>query len=139
MSLKDKLAGESEDPVVAEALRDFKRNVDAWSQAAYARRRTDIRVQRHSWRFATAWAVGGVVAISGLTTGLFEHRQEQARVALRLAEQSRTATELNATAAQMKDEDLLATVDSDVSRQVPAAMEPLAQMMDEIGTESGTE
>jgi hypothetical protein len=32
------------------------------------------------------------------------------------------------------DEDLLATVDNDVSRQVPAAMEPLAQMMDGDGS-----
>jgi hypothetical protein len=31
--------------------------------------------------------------------------------------------------AASENEDLLATVDSDVSRQVPAAMEPLAQMM----------
>jgi hypothetical protein len=33
------------------------------------------------------------------------------------------------------DEDLLATVDSDVSREVPAAMEPLAQLMDDNGTQ----
>ena len=32
------------------------------------------------------------------------------------------------------DEDLLATVDNDVSRQVPAAMEPLAQIMDGDGS-----
>jgi hypothetical protein len=37
--------------------------------------------------------------------------------------------------AEAQDEDLLATVDSDVSRQVPAAMEPLAQMMDENGAQ----
>jgi len=29
------------------------------------------------------------------------------------------------------DEDLLAAVDTDVARQVPAAMEPLAQLADE--------
>jgi hypothetical protein len=33
-----------------------------------------------------------------------------------------------------ENEDLLASVDSDVSRQVPAAMEPLAQMMVDSGT-----
>ena len=32
-----------------------------------------------------------------------------------------------------EDENLLATVDSDVSRQVPSAMEPLAQMMESDG------
>jgi hypothetical protein len=30
-----------------------------------------------------------------------------------------------------EDANLLATVDSDVSREVPSAMEPLAQLMDE--------
>ncbi len=37
--------------------------------------------------------------------------------------------------ARGQDEDLLATVDKDVSREVPAAMEPLAQLMDNSGTE----
>ncbi len=37
--------------------------------------------------------------------------------------------------ARSQDEDLLATVDKDVSREVPAAMEPLAQLMDDSGTE----
>jgi hypothetical protein len=33
--------------------------------------------------------------------------------------------------AKAEEEDLLAKVDSDVSREVPSAMEPLAQMMAE--------
>jgi hypothetical protein len=33
--------------------------------------------------------------------------------------------------ARKDDEDLLAKVDNDVSRQVPSAMEPLAQLMAE--------
>jgi hypothetical protein len=37
--------------------------------------------------------------------------------------------------ARGQDEDLLASVDSDVSRAVPAAMEPLAQLMDDNGTQ----
>ena len=37
--------------------------------------------------------------------------------------------------AQAQDEELLASVDSDVSREVPAAMEPLAQLMDDNGTQ----
>jgi hypothetical protein len=37
--------------------------------------------------------------------------------------------------ARGQDDDLLATVDSDVSRQVPAAMEPLAQLMNDNGTQ----
>jgi hypothetical protein len=37
--------------------------------------------------------------------------------------------------AQSQDEDLLATVDNDVSRGVPAAMEPLAALMDDGGAQ----
>jgi hypothetical protein len=37
--------------------------------------------------------------------------------------------------ARGPDDDLLASVDSDVSREVPAAMEPLAQLMDDNGTQ----
>jgi hypothetical protein len=37
--------------------------------------------------------------------------------------------------AGLQDDALLASVDSDVSREVPAAMEPLAQLMDDNGTQ----
>lgn len=37
--------------------------------------------------------------------------------------------------ARGQDDDLLASVNSDVSRQVPTAMEPLAQLMDDNGTQ----
>ena len=37
--------------------------------------------------------------------------------------------------ARGQDEDLMASVDSDVSQAVPAAMEPLAQLMDDNGTQ----
>jgi hypothetical protein len=59
------------------------------------------------------------------------HRQEVARIAAerRAAEQLRQVRQQQA--AMVSDEVLLADVDSDVSRQVPSAMEPLAQMMDE--------
>ena len=48
-----------------------------------------------------------------------------------------TVRKVSATqdSAQARDEDLLASVDSDVSREVPAAMEPLAQLMGDDGTQ----
>jgi hypothetical protein len=53
----------------------------------------------------------------------------------RIAAERRAAEQLRQVrqqqAAMVSDEVLLADVDSDVSRQVPSAMEPLAQMMDE--------
>jgi hypothetical protein len=79
-----------------------------------------------------------VLAAGSLTGGLseYQHRQELARVAAqqrveRIAEQQRAATDQSGAGA---DQDLLATVDSDIAREVPAAMEPLAQLMDDTGT-----
>jgi hypothetical protein len=51
--------------------------------------------------------------------------------AARVAEQQRLAAQQQ---LWQEDEDLLAKVDSDVSRQVPAAMEPLGQLM--VGDET---
>jgi hypothetical protein len=95
--------------------------------------------------------------------GVVVHRQEMARIAAQKAAEQRAAAAQGTTqpasaqpvsaqsdkktptatarkvsaaqdSAQAQDEDLLASVDSDVSRQVPAAMEPLAQLMDDNGT-----
>ena len=142
MNLKDKLAGEIDDPVVAEALKHFKASVDAWSEAAYSRPRTTVvRTARHSWRRAASWALGCVLAAGSLAGAVYErhHRHELARIAAveaaaQKAAQERAASEQAAAANTLTtDKDLLATVDSDVSREVPAAMEPLARMMDEDG------
>jgi hypothetical protein len=145
------------DPVMSDALKHFKASVDAWSEAAYSRPKlSQSRTAQHTWRLAASWALGCLLIAGSFAGGLFEHhqRQEAARAAemkaaeqrVRLAAEQRV-TPLPVTAniasgrqptavkrAADADEDLLATVDSDVSRQVPAAMEPLAQMMDGNGT-----
>lgn len=155
------LTTEIDDPVVAGALEHFKASVDAWSEAAYSRPRTVVKTTRHTWRMAASWALGCLLAAGSLAGGLYERhvRQESARIAgikaaSKAADQKaaleRTAPEqsVQPVAATMvnkrqptavrraanENEDLLATVDSDVSRQVPAAMEPLAQMIDSSGT-----
>jgi hypothetical protein len=118
--------------------------------------RPAVRTAQHSWRLAASWALGCLLVAGSLAGGLYEHhqRQEAARVAemkaaeqrMRLAAEQRVtpmpvatniATKRQPTAVKRAvntDEDLLATVDNDVSRQVPAAMEPLAQMMDGNGS-----
>ena len=90
---------------------------------------------------AAGWALGCVLAAGSLAGAVYEHyhRQELARIAAmqaaQKAQQARLEAEQSAAAnAITKDQDLLATVDSDVSREVPAAMEPLAQLMDDNGT-----
>jgi hypothetical protein len=124
----------SEDVEMEQALKSFKSSVDAWSDAMYSRPRTvskEIRVR--SWRLAAGWALGCALVAGSVSGGLLErhHRQEAARIGAeqRAAEQQRQLRQQEA--AKVSDEVLLADVDSDVSRQVPSAMEPLAQMMDE--------
>jgi len=163
MSWRDKLAGkvlteECDDPVVAGALKHFKASVDAWSDATFSRPRMVAKPARHTWRLAASWALGCLLAAGSLAGALYARhvQQESARIeamkaAIRAAEQKasleRKAAEQPVAAtvvskrqpiavksATNEDENLLATVDSDVSRQVPAAMEPLAQMMESDGT-----
>jgi hypothetical protein len=145
MSFKEKTRGdlarpipdEVLDPALKEAVGNFRQSVCAWSEAAYSRPRTAVQIAaRKSWRMAVGWALGCVLAAGSLGGGLYErdHRQAVARVAaqLRLARERKLAAQQRARQA---DEDLLATVDSDVSREVPVALEPLAQLMDSDGNQ----
>jgi hypothetical protein len=116
------------------ALKSFKSSVHAWSDAVYSRPRgVSQETGLRGWRVALGWALGCVLVAASVSGGLLQrqHRQEAARIAAqqRAAEQQRQM--LREQAAVVSDEVLLADVDSDVSRQVPSAMEPLAQMMDE--------
>jgi len=121
-----------------EALKDFRSSVHAWSDAAYNRPRSVVRpARRRSWGLAASWAMGCLLVAGSVSGGLFErqHRIEMARIAAaqRAAEQEKQLRDEGAR-AKVTDEDLLADVDSAVSRQVPSAMEPLAQMMTEDET-----
>jgi hypothetical protein len=122
---------------LGQALNNFRSSIHAWSDAAYSRPRTLATEVRHrSWRLALGWAMGCLLVAGSVSGGVYEHRlhQEQARVEAqhRAEEQAKLIREQQAT--KVSDEALLADVDSDVSRQVPSAMEPLAQMMSEDET-----
>jgi hypothetical protein len=122
-----KLHSESQDPILDqnldEALRNFKLSVDAWSEAAYSTRRAAQFVPRPNWRPAAAWALGCALVASKHHQGEIEAKQAAAT----LAAQQKQIADLQAA----DEEDLLASVDSDVSQQVPSAMEPLAQMAED--------
>jgi len=129
MNWHDRLPDE-DDPELKRALSNFKASVDAWSENAMLRPRTAMKPVRHAWRLAAGWALGCAVVATTVSGALYErqHRQELARLAA-----ARTSAEKAAQQRAMSietDQDLLANVDSDISRAVPAAMEPLAQMMD---------
>jgi hypothetical protein len=79
----------------------------------------------------------GCFLVAGTVSGgIFErnHRLELARTAAaqRSADLQRQLHDQQA--AKQTDEGLLADVDTDVSREVPSALEPLAQMMNDDET-----
>jgi hypothetical protein len=123
------------DAVLEQALKNFRLSVHAWSEAAYGQVRPAQVVRHVSWRLAAGWALGCVLAAGSLTGGVYErhHKQELARMAAAAQAAKQQAAAQQRT--REEDEDLLAKVDSDVSRDVPSAMEPLAQMMAEDGAQ----
>ncbi|MDR3751479.1 MAG: hypothetical protein P4K94_08345 [Terracidiphilus sp.] len=132
MSLREGFE-DAPDLMLEQALKNFRASVHAWSEAAYNRPRTAANVVRHrSWRLSAGCALGCALVAGSLTGVMHERhqRQEVARVAVAAhsAEHGRKVA-TGRTQAQAEDEDLLATVDSDVSREVPSALEPLAQLM----------
>jgi uncharacterized protein HemX len=123
-------AVEAQDQALKQALANFRCSVLAWSEAEFGRERTPAKtVRQRSWRLAAGWALGCVLVAGGAGGGVFEHQQKVQ--AARTAEAARAAEQQKVIAEQRarEEEDLLANVDSDVSREVPSAMEPLAQLM----------
>ena len=126
---------EVRDQELEQALRSFRLSVHAWSEAAYSRPRTAAAVVRHrTWRLAVGWAMAGVLVAGGLTGGIYEHhhQQELARMAAaaQAARQRQLAAESAAANARETEADFMARIESDVSQQVPSALEPLAQLME---------
>jgi hypothetical protein len=131
-----------------EVLGDFRNSVHAWSEAEYSRPRKALETisRVRNWRLASGLALGCALLVGGVSGGVYEQhrRQQQKKIAVVLREadsqrqqveqQSKNQRQIAARPVQ-EEEDLLAKVDSDVAREVPSAMEPLAQLMDEDKTE----
>jgi hypothetical protein len=118
------------DPVLDQALRNFKLSVDAWSEAAYSNRRIAFAAPRRNWRPVVTWALGCALIASSVSGVVYQRHERE--IQAKLAEQARIALQQKAAEKQaVNEEDLLASVDSDVSRQVPTALEPLAQMAED--------
>ena len=118
------------DPELAQTLELFRRSVNAWSDAAFQRPRASLPAVRHRmlWRRAVAWAFGLVLLAGGLSAGFYHHHHEQQLA--RLAAQQKAAQQKLLAEKKARDlDEMLAKVDSDVSREVPSAMEPLADLM----------
>jgi hypothetical protein len=124
------LKSEPQDAIFNEALRNFKLSVDAWSQAACTTRRVVELAPRRNWRPAAAWALGCALVASSVSGVVYQRHEEQLK-AKQAAAQFAAQQKQAADQAAVDEEQLLASVDSDVSRQVPSAMEPLAQMAED--------
>jgi hypothetical protein len=128
---------ETLEPELREALTNFKVSVDAWSDAMMSRPRAVKAPARTNWSAVTKWALGCAVFAGTVSGGVYQnHRQvEAARAeAARVAEQQQHREMAAAQVLKENEEDLMANVDSDVAREVPSALEPLATLMTEDDT-----
>jgi hypothetical protein len=141
MSWDEKQAGEMmntasdrqlDEAQINEVLKSFRQSVHAWSDAALSLPRSEVRVAVHrGWRLAAAWALGCVLAAASLAGGFYERHERQMAAAMSAEHEAQQRQLAAQQSKRQTDEELLATVDSDIARTVPAAMEPLAQLMDE--------
>jgi len=133
--LKQPGDGQILDAELAQVLGNFRLSVHAWSEAAYSRpRRALAAAPRYRvWRLAAGWALGCVLVAGAVSGGVQVRHHKQQELARIAALKQAEATDRLRLAQEEKDrdEELLAKVDSDVSREVPSAMEPLAQLMAE--------
>ena len=119
------------DPELEQALGNFRQSVHVWSDAAYSRPRTAMQiVAGRSWRFAVGWALGCVLVSGSLAGGLYERHHQRMLAQVKAEQEAKQRQLATQQRARSGDEDLLAAVDTDISRTVPAAMEPLAQLME---------
>ncbi|HTB96787.1 MAG TPA: hypothetical protein VK716_07245 [Terracidiphilus sp.] len=125
---------EALDPTLKQALGEFKASVHAWSEAELGRTRTARQgVVHRTWRLAASWSLAGLMLAGTLGGGLYERHESQARAATAAVEaaRERAAAEQQAREQEQKEEEILASVDTEVSSEVPNAMEPLAILGDE--------
>lgn len=134
--MNDKLKqvqAEVDDPVLQAALRSFRTSVQAWTDAAYYRPRTAVapHAERFAWRRAAAGVLSLVLLFGLIGTAVYERHEHNVIARQQQQQREQERQRLLAEQHAREAEDLFANVDSDVSREVPAAMEPLAQLMDE--------
>ena len=134
-----------QDPMLQSVLKDFRASVHHWSEAVYEttsapalRGKTLVlssTPRRSLGQRSLAWALSLVVAAGVVSTGGYEFHQRdlahRAQLHREAEHQRRLALEQHAREV----DELLAKVDSDLSRQVPTAMEPLASLMVDDNTQ----
>jgi len=126
------------DPALRATLADFRLSVHAWADAASSRPRMPLAASPHRgrlWRLAAGCALGCALLAGSVSTGVYQHHRKEIRIAqAREAEHQRQLAAARASQQARDEEDLLAKVDSDIARQTPSAMEPLARLMSDDET-----
>jgi hypothetical protein len=126
----DELRGQDER--ILAALRDFRTSVHAWSESEFSRPRRVVSPEhRTAWRRSVIWALSLAMAAGVAGTGAYEHHQ-RAELAHQIQLQREMEQKRQLVAQKAKDaEEDLARIDRDIAREVPSAMEPLAQLMED--------
>lgn len=121
------------EPELREALGNFRSSVRAWSEAMMGRPREVKAPERANWGWVTKWALGCAVFAGMVSGGVYQNHRQQEIARAEAAAAARTAQQQRELAAQEQStqsaEDLMAKVDSDISQEVPSALEPLASLM----------
>lgn len=134
------------DSHVEEALRNFRLSMHHWSEHELSRRPSTQTQPVHSvwhWLMAPAvtWAAAAAIAITavGVPLGIHHHKvvvaQEQAAVVRQHMPQQTPEPAPTQVANSVDDDKLLEYVDADIAQQTPDAMQPLASLMKDSGTE----
>lgn len=125
---------ELKDPALEAVLRDFHNTVHAWSEAAYSEPQLVFSPEprRTLWRKSVVWVCSLTLAAGLAGSGLYERHHKQ--VLARQAAQREAQHQLQLAEQRARElDELVAELDSDVSQQVPDAMQPLASLMDDQG------
>lgn len=126
------------DAELESALKNFRMSVQAWSEAEISRpRMMKVPTRTAVWRMAAGWAMGCVLVAGLGSAGVYEHERRaeaEHQRQVRLAQQQEAERKLAAENSALDEDAFLRHVDSDVARQVPAAMDPLAGLVDVEGS-----
>lgn len=118
------------EPELREAIGNFKTSLSALSENAMSRPREVTAPVHTNWALVTKWALGSVVFVGTVSGGLYQNHRQQEEAKIEAARVAEQQSELAALHAK-EEADLMAKVDSDIAREVPSALEPLASLMDE--------
>lgn len=136
------------DSHVEEALRNFRLSMHSWSEHELTRRPAmQMQPARSAWHWfmapAATWAAAAALAIAavGVPVGVHHHNaaiaQQKAddEARQRKLQEIQEAAQTQIAHTNIDDDKLLQHVDSDIAQDTPDAMQPLASLMSDSGTE----